>query len=320
MFVRMMGGSIALVVACGGSVDTATPDGEPRGDGARTERDGAPEPVTRLLLTEQASGRVLGTERDADPSDDGALILDWDPGVAPELDDAARAWFGLPSECKPSGGDVLVTASRGGVAVVDGASAAVTFYASVGGNPHSVERLPDGNLVVASSDSDVLTILVTDPEVSSYPDSVRRVTTALDFAHGLVWDAERERLWAIGGHELVAYAYAPGLEPSLTAMATFTLPSPWGHDLRAVAGGPMLVLTTNASVYLFDRDEETFAESSAPPPEAATKSVDINPVSEEPAYLVATESWWTDTLHLGGDEVRVRPGARYYKVRWWPRL
>lgn len=68
-------------------------------------------------------------------------------------------------------------------------------------NPHAVELLPDGNMVVASSSGNSVTIYAsTQGDAKGY---FARYT--LKEAHGLLWDPKLELLWALGGDELVCF-------------------------------------------------------------------------------------------------------------------
>ena len=61
----------------------------------------------------------------------------------------------------------------GGIALVRFEDKKVVFYAYARrANTHSVEILPDGNLVSASSSGAYLRLFCTDPEVSTYPGNV----------------------------------------------------------------------------------------------------------------------------------------------------
>jgi hypothetical protein len=215
-------------------------------------------------------------------------------------------------ECKAVEGGILVTSSGGAAALIDRASKRVIFHALVQ-NAHSAERLPDGRIVVAGSyGENGNRLVVFDPVPAAKP----LWSDELYSAHGAVWDAKREVLWALGEKELRSYRRSGvGFERA----ETFALPDAGGHDLREVPGTSKLILTTAPSVWLFDRDAKTFA--TAPGFEGAShvKSVDIHPRTGRIACVKAETSHFADVVRLLSPpgEVRV-PGAALYKARWIP--
>ena len=84
---------------------------------------------------------------------------------------------------------MLVTASGGGVALIRIADKKAMFYAKPGGNPHSAEVLPDGNVVVASSTGNLLSVYVYNG-ADSYV-SRPAFTMPVHSAHNVVWDRKR---------------------------------------------------------------------------------------------------------------------------------
>ena len=74
---------------------------------------------------------------------------DADEAIAPQH----KKWFNNTDEVKPVNGtsQLLVTASLGGVAIIDIAKNKASFYAHDSGNLHSAALLPDGNIVAAAS-------------------------------------------------------------------------------------------------------------------------------------------------------------------------
>src|SRR5690606_9581861 len=87
------------------------------------------------------------------------LVWEWPPDRS-NLPPAHVQWFHNPSDAKVVyGGKYLLTcASGGGVALVRMADRQAVFYAYAGGNTHSIELLPDGNIVAASSTGNYLTL------------------------------------------------------------------------------------------------------------------------------------------------------------------
>ncbi len=134
-----------------------------------------------------------------------------------------------------------------------------------GGNPHSVEILPDGNVLVASSTGTIrlyhTSALVSDPDA--------KVTQALEYelagAHGLLWDPKYNCLWAIGDVELACYKVeGTGASAKLVkdTARTKRLPDNWGHDLSAdFTDSDKLWLTTGNFVYRFDKTSATFEKN-----------------------------------------------------------
>src|SRR5690606_15890944 len=107
-------------------------------------------------------------------------------------------------ECKPSrdGKRLYVTASSGGVAVINIADKKVLFYAYVP-QAHSIEELPDDIIAVISStheDGNAVDLFnIHQNEMSLFRE---------DFSagHGLAWHINKEALYAFGGRELRVYS------------------------------------------------------------------------------------------------------------------
>ncbi|WP_239492488.1 DUF6528 family protein [Luteitalea sp. TBR-22] len=255
-----------------------------------------------------------------DVSGPPSRIWRWKAADAPELPEAFRSKFRTTDDCKPVAGDrLLVTASSDGAALIDRATRRAVWWASCG-NTHSAELLPGDRIVLACS---------VRPETGNRlalfdaATPVRELaSTELESAHGVVWDAARERLWALGLHELRAYRLKDwdGPSPSLDLDARYALPDEGGHELSAVPGTAHLIVSTHAGVWRFDRDLRTFS----PDPDLRglhdVKSVVIHPVTRRLAYTQAeVPEWWTSRIRFArpAGEV-VLDGERLYKVRWIP--
>lgn len=146
--------------------------------------------------------------------------------------------------------DVLAFCSSGGyVAVITYPRGEVVSYIpDAGGNPHSVEILPDGALVLAASTGNYVRIY----DTSGLGDISDKYTEVyVPGAHGVLWDPEMEILWALGNTKL--YAYAVSEDHKMVELQENTISiltaSTGGHDLQPVYGKPdWFWVTTNDQV------------------------------------------------------------------------
>ncbi|QEU93807.1 DUF6528 family protein [Streptomyces kanamyceticus] len=305
--------------------------------------DGIPQGTPPVLLTEQATRRIL--------------VLDprrrtWDPAVDPSvvkwqfspLGDRRYAdlrpdvsWV-YPSEAKVrrlrGRTYVLTTASFGFVAVVEHPTGRRYWGTAIGPgddlfNPHSAEILPDGNVAVACSTGARVRLYA----ASGGPHATRYAEAELKGAHGLHWDGARKVLWALGDDELVTYAVGgTAARPTLTRRSAVGLPvgtpgrTPGGHDLFPVAGRPgRLWVTTNAAVFQYEKRGGTFVQDFAGHEVISRKSVKAVGNDPRTGQVLSTvpegglgETWWTTTVSVH------RPASAYklvnggiYKARWW---
>lgn len=237
-------------------------------------------------------------------------VWSWRAETREELPAEFRKLFRTIDECKPvAGGRVLITASSDGVALIERPSGRVVFWAS-GANAHSAEMLPGGRIAVACSvrqkgGNRVVLFDAARPaeELASVP---------LYSGHGVVWDGERETLWALGGRLLLA------LSADLKVKAEFELPDEGGHDLWPVPGTPALGVTTHDGVWVFDRATRVFRRHPDLGSLAHVKSVAPHPVTGELAYIQADlPEWWSERIEFLHPRRTVRlNGERLYKARW----
>lgn len=228
--------------------------------------------------------------------------------------------LGTTDDCKPvrDGRQVLITSSGGGCALVDSPSGAVRWFARVP-NAHSIELLPADRVVVASSThADGNRLVLFDLARSEEPIG----STPLVSAHGVVWDADRESLWALGLNELQRYRLDAwdSKSPSLKQEQTWPLPDEGGHDLQPVPGTADLVVTSHKTVSLFNRDRGEFRPHPELKGRSHVKAVAVHPVSGRTFFIQAGEEhWWSESLQsLTPPAATALPGERLYKVRWLP--
>jgi hypothetical protein len=257
-----------------------------------------------------------------DASDPGAprKVWSWRAAHRPDLPAALQSQFRTVADCRPVEGGkyVLLASSSGGVALVEHPSGWVVFHASVQ-NAHSAELLPRDRLVVAGSTGEEGNRLV----LFDLGASGKAVfVDPLHSGHGVVWDPEREFLWALGGPELRSYRLRDWEtdSPTLERTGTFELPDPGGHDLRAIPGSQDLVITSNGGVHLFDRDTGIFRAHPSLARAAGVKSVDVHPASGRLVFVQAEERWWAYHIRFLEPEGEIHlPDERLYKVRWYER-
>jgi hypothetical protein len=237
-----------------------------------------------------------------------------------ELPEALRGSFDTTDDCKPveDGSRVLISSSGGGCALVERPSGRVLWYARVP-NAHSLELLPRGRVVAASSeDAGGNRLILFDLTRSDQPIG----ETPLPSAHGVVWDEKGQRLWALGFEELRCYQLNgwEGEKPSLALATSYPFPDKGGHDLQPVPQSADLVLTTGRHVYLFDRDERKLRLHPKLGSRAGVKCLSVHPKSGQTAFIQAgDEGWWSNALSFisPADEIKL-PGERLYKARWSP--
>ena len=242
----------------------------------------------------------------------------WRAANCPGLPDHMRERFGATDECKPVNGgrDVLITSSGGGVALVDRGTGAASFWATAA-NAHSADLLPGGRLAVAAShapEGDRLILFdLAAPEAELH-------SVELPCGHGVVWDEQRQTLWALSNVEVRGYRLEgwDSQAPSLALASACRLPESGGHDLQPVPGTAMLSVTTAGHCWHFDRDTGLLGPHPQLGQVAHVKCISVHPESGRLVYVQADEpEWWSDRLRFLAPEGEVRfPGERLYKARW----
>jgi hypothetical protein len=266
----------------------------------------------RLLLAEQSQHRVVIVNVES-----GDIEWEWradTPSIRPEH----FKWFTNPSDAKIVDHNrcVLTCASGGGIALIRRADKKVLFYAYAGGNTHSIELLPDGNIVSASSHGNKLTVFRVD--TLHFP-KVNWTQVYVPFGHNVVWDKKRMVFWSAGLNTMRRYAYNFKKDgPGLALLDTFLYkPShDQAHDLFPVWNKDALYLTDTKNVYIFDIEKNTVK------PLRDTAIKNVKAISSGPGdyptiITVPKESWWTDEIKtLDGETVFRHPGWKIYKARW----
>lgn len=270
-----------------------------------------------MILPEQAKTRVVMVDQPT-----GRIAWEWKPADS-GLSTVEQAWFDLPDEAKPvyNRTCVLVTASGGGVALVRIADKKVVFYAKPGGNPHSAEVLPDGNVVVASSSGHKLSVYVYD-ERNAYV-SKPAFTTAVYSGHNVVWDRKRNCLWTASGSQLLKFAYNGNrTAPEIAQVYAYEMGpgNTMAHDLFPAYGEDAMYVSTNEHVYKFDCAAEKFLDVEIFQ-QNAIKSVSTGPEGWPSIVMRPTSggsNWWSaEVCDFAGNRLFNRTGYQIYKARWY---
>ena len=193
-----------------------------------------------IVAAEQVGTRIVMLDPDVVAPENARIIWEWKPKNDPNVIAAGLAGrFGNPDECKMSSDrtKILMCSSDNGFAVVDVATtnAVACGYVPFGGkyaNLHSISELPDGNVVVAGSEHPGCLVVV---DIST-PCSATQPQSVLEYpgGHGVIWDWDRNCLWATGTGKLSRFSYDRETK-TLTEEKTWAFPkgseSITGHDL-----------------------------------------------------------------------------------------
>jgi hypothetical protein len=264
-----------------------------------------------IILAEQSEHRVVMVDVPT-----RKIIWEWKPALSNVKAEHVK-WFSNPSDAKVvyDGKYVLTCASGGGVALIRIADRKTVFYAYAGGNTHSIELLPDGNIVSASSTDHHLTLFQTD--TLQFPEHVHQQKIPIVFGHNVVWDHVRQRLWSAAMNELIAFKYNFNCaQPSLEWDTAVTLPGTEAHDLFPVYRQQALWITNTTHVYRYEVGTNQLIQDDIPL-QAHIKSISSGPEDFPVIILKPKTSWWSDeVLDTKGNTVFVQPGLKIYKARW----
>ncbi|TNE38041.1 MAG: hypothetical protein EP321_13115 [Sphingomonadales bacterium] len=223
-------------------------------------------------------------------------------------------------DCKPvlEGRAILITASTGGVVLLDRVTGAIWFRA-MAPMAHSATLLPGDRIAVA------LSIQKAGDRLQIYDRTNSEHALfhlPLPSGHGAVWDAARQRLFALSHDYIQAFSLVDWntATPSLREEERWDLPGRRdGHDMSHDPVTGNYFVTTDDGVWRFDADAGTFAPFTPLNPALRVKS--ISPSLHDLAWTQAEENWWAFGFMIakrdGSDPERVPvDGLHLYKVRW----
>ncbi len=289
-----------------------------------------------VAVTDQAAHRIVVYDpNDADWTAESAVQWSWTPNTLADFERLRSAW-GLPSDAKLRRIDawkglwVVVTDSRGMAAIVPyPAGDSMKWGLNVGGNPHSAELLPNGNIAVAASTGGWVRVYAS----SQGSSSSNYAEYKFPGAHGVQWDPKLNLLWTVGDDYLVALKVG-GTDalPVLEEVRKIDLPTKHGHDLQPVIGdNDRLWISTGSKVYQFVKSTNEF-NSVYPGSESISRPgvKSIGNLPEGQVVLTVPDktkgiakgctrnTWCTETVDFMMTAMsRTIPGAELYKARVW---
>ena len=255
---------------------------------------------------------------DLDRPDDQPVDLIWNwniKEVLPQLPEGYDKYLYPLDECKfvDNNRKLLITSSGNAALLLDIATKQCLFYAKTP-MAHSAEMLP-GNLIAVA--------LSTHPEGNSIelfdasqPEKVL-FRDSLYSGHGVVWDAVRNQLYALGYSELRAYTLTkqPDGNPELTQLHTWIIPVTSGHDLVQINPDELLI-SGHEGVCRFNLNSQTFSPFEPLATTENVKSVNYNESTGRLLYTKAEKSWWTHHIYQENpDKCFTIDSVRVYKVR-----
>ena len=250
----------------------------------------------------------------------GSVEWTWTPSDSPALS-GYTSYFDYFNEVKPinGGADVLVCASGGGVAMVHVSDKSIRFFAIPMGQPHSMEVLPDGNIVVATSVTydgygNMLKVYAL-PSSGASPKVDACESYVYNYSgHNVVWDSTNSCLWATSDNVINCYSYNSGTH-TLSLSVSYELPGGNAHELSKVYGEDDMWLATGSALYKFNPSTHKCTRIDGD--YANLKCVSSGPSGFPTLIISPTVDYYTDTIiDLYGDSHYSKSGARFYKARW----
>ncbi|MCG6191003.1 DUF6528 family protein [Maribellus maritimus] len=259
---------------------------------------------SKVLLTKAAAN-----SQDTVPD----IIWSWDAHTATNLPPLFNPKkFNTIDDCKAINGgkQILVSSSSGAVAMINKDDKKILFYAEVP-NAHSIELLPDNKLVAAASTANngnrLMLFEIANPAKLLFSDS-------LYSAHGVIWDKNRNSLFALGYKTLREYKRNNN---QLSLLEEWKIPGISGHDLQMLPDGKHLFVTEHTGAWIFDIESKKFSKIDGFPDKENIKSINQNKEGRY-VFTIPEESWWTYHVKFLNPEGNLSfPEMHVYKARWF---
>lgn len=222
-----------------------------------------------VILTDIRGGRILVTDLDKkEPLAAENILWEWIPtpeqgwkyttqsSLVDALSDVRLRWSEYHRSLV-----VLFTGARGSVGMIAYPSGECLWEDKVGISPHAMELLPNGDIVVAASGgSEAEKGRLHYLQLQKDGSYVKTSEHPLYGAHGVVWDATLNILWASGTDDVIAFA--PGTDEQgrrtilLIEGRGTTIPCSYGHDLMQDLSDPnILWVSPSPVVYQFRKSD-----------------------------------------------------------------
>ena len=242
------------------------------------------------------------------------IVWNWDAHLAQDLPEEYKLKkFNSVDDCMAvnNGKQILVSSSSGAIAILNREDKKVVFYTDVP-NAHSIELLPGNKIIAAASTNPkgnkLMVFDIDNPGVLLFSDS-------LYSAHGVVWDADRKSLFALGYDVLREYKIENEVE--LVLKEEWKIPGIGGHDLQMAPSRDELFITEHTGAWAFELENKQFNKIDKFPDAENIKSLNQNK-SGQFVYTVPEESWWTYHVRFHNPSGFLSfPDMRVYKVRWF---
>jgi hypothetical protein len=214
-----------------------------------------------IALCDQLNKKVAVIDLNAaDPTSDSAILWEWKPsssngfsgaGFSYGIDDVKLRYSPVLKKYV-----VCITSSSGFMGVAEYPSGKKLWETNAkGGNPHSIDYLPNGLVACAlSTGGDAVRIYACDPNGNILSKSISNELTG---AHAVHWDNEFGVLWAMGTREIIAYEISGTPEsPKMVRIEGLGCNiGSGGHDFSAIPNENGLYWFSTSSVRIFNKYE-----------------------------------------------------------------